>query len=109
MERFKVLVSDNISQEGIEILKREGDIDVDIKVGIKSDELKKIIGEYDAIITRSGTNIPARCLLPVWMYGKRSHPRATSFLNWKTLLQRHISGRIPWKDMKLWRLLSAIR
>jgi D-3-phosphoglycerate dehydrogenase len=62
MERFKVLVSDNISQEGIEILKREGDIDVDIKVGIKSDELKKIIGEYDAIITRSGTNIPASLL-----------------------------------------------
>jgi D-3-phosphoglycerate dehydrogenase len=62
MNRFKVLVTDNISQEGIEILSREGDIDVDIKAGIKSDELKKVIGEYDALITRSGTTITASLL-----------------------------------------------
>ncbi|MCX5815672.1 MAG: phosphoglycerate dehydrogenase [Proteobacteria bacterium] len=59
MERFKVLVTDNISEEGIDILSREGNIEVDIRAGIKNEELKKIIGEYDAIITRSGTNIPA--------------------------------------------------
>ncbi len=43
MNRFKVLITDNISQEGIEILSKEGDIDVDIKAGIKSDELKKLL------------------------------------------------------------------
>ena len=59
MDKFKVLVTDNISKEGIDILSREGNIDVEIKAGIKSEELEKIIGEYDAIITRSGTNIPA--------------------------------------------------
>jgi D-3-phosphoglycerate dehydrogenase len=59
MKKYKVLVTDNISREGIDILSRESDIEIDIRVGIKNEELKKIIGEYDAIITRSGTNIPA--------------------------------------------------
>ncbi len=59
MKKFKVLITDNISQEGIDILLREKNIDVDIKAGIKYDDLKKIIGNYDAMITRSGTNIPA--------------------------------------------------
>ena len=59
MKRFKVLVTDNISEEGINILSREGNIEIDMRAGINNEELKKIIGEYDAIITRSGTNIPA--------------------------------------------------
>lgn len=62
MKRFRVLVTDNVSEKGIEILEREGDIDIDIQPGIKGDELKKIIGEYDAIITRSGTKVPASLL-----------------------------------------------
>ncbi|MCX5897482.1 MAG: NAD(P)-binding domain-containing protein, partial [Proteobacteria bacterium] len=59
MAQFKVMVTDNISQEGLDILKRDGSIDVDVRPGIKIDELKKIIGEYDAIITRSGTAVTA--------------------------------------------------
>lgn len=62
MKRFRVLVTDNISPEGLQLLENEGDVHVDIKVGIKSEELKQIIGDYDAIITRSGTNIPASLL-----------------------------------------------
>jgi D-3-phosphoglycerate dehydrogenase len=57
MNKLKVLVTDNISKKGVNILESEDNVDVDIKVGIKADELKKIIGEYDAIVTRSGTNI----------------------------------------------------
>jgi D-3-phosphoglycerate dehydrogenase / 2-oxoglutarate reductase len=59
MKQFKVLVTDNIAQEGINILERDGHIEVDIKVGIKNDDLKKIIGDYDAIVTRSGTTVTA--------------------------------------------------
>jgi len=59
MERFKVLVTDSVSEEGVAILNREGDIDIDVKAGITHDDLKKIIGEYDAIITRSGTTVTA--------------------------------------------------
>lgn len=62
MTRFKVLVTDNIAEEGINILKRAGSIDVDIQVGIKGDALSAVIGEYDAIITRSGTPITAATL-----------------------------------------------
>jgi D-3-phosphoglycerate dehydrogenase / 2-oxoglutarate reductase len=57
MEKFKVLVTDNISKKGVSILEREGNIEVDVKAGIKADELKKIIGGFDAIVTRSGTNV----------------------------------------------------
>ena len=59
MARFKVLISDNLAPEGVEILEADSAIAVDVKVGIDHLELKKIIGNYDAIITRSGTSITA--------------------------------------------------
>ena len=59
MAQFKVIVTDNISPEGLDILKRDSSIDVDVRAGIKHDELKKIIGAYDAVITRSGTAVTA--------------------------------------------------
>ncbi len=62
MSQFRVLVTDNISEEGIERLARDASIEVDVRVGIKSDELAGIIGDYDAIITRSGTPITAPLL-----------------------------------------------
>jgi len=62
MAKFKVLVTDHISQDGIDILRADSDIQVDIMAGIKNAELKKIIGEYDAIITRSGTTVDAELI-----------------------------------------------
>jgi D-3-phosphoglycerate dehydrogenase len=62
MKKFNILITDNISEEGIKILKQEQDINIDFKLGIKSNELKDIIGQYDAIITRSGTNITKETL-----------------------------------------------
>ena len=59
MAQFKVIVTDNLSPEGLDILKRDGSIDVDVRAGIKHDELKKLIGLYDAVITRSGTAVTA--------------------------------------------------
>ena len=50
---MKVLVADPIAQEGLEILK--GKVDVDVKTGLKPEELIKIIGDYDALIVRSET------------------------------------------------------
>lgn len=55
---MKVLVSDSISQKGIDILKKAG-LKVDVKTGLKPDELKAIIGEYDALIIRSATKVTA--------------------------------------------------
>jgi D-3-phosphoglycerate dehydrogenase / 2-oxoglutarate reductase len=58
MSLFTVLVTDNISEEGLKKLTWDKTIEADIRPGIKSEELIKIIGNYDAIITRSGTSIP---------------------------------------------------
>jgi D-3-phosphoglycerate dehydrogenase len=54
---MKVLVSDKMSEEGLGILQ---DVAVvDIKLGMKPDEIKSIIGDYDALMVRSQTNVTA--------------------------------------------------
>ncbi|MHB8109675.1 MAG: phosphoglycerate dehydrogenase [Syntrophorhabdaceae bacterium] len=57
MKNFKILVTDHLAEEGLKILAADSEVDVEVQVGIKVDDLKKIIGNYDAIITRSGTTI----------------------------------------------------
>ncbi len=52
---MKVLVADPIAKEGIELLQRH--VKVDVKTGLKPEELKSIIGEYDALIVRSETQV----------------------------------------------------
>lgn len=56
---FKVLVSDPLSEEGLKILEKQKDFKVDVKVKQPPEELKKIIGEYDALIVRSSTKVTA--------------------------------------------------
>ncbi len=51
----KVLVSDPIDQVGIDILSQVAA--VDIKIGLKPEELVEIIGDYDALMIRSGTQV----------------------------------------------------
>lgn len=58
---MKVLVSDNISSKGVEILKKAG-LEVDVKTGLKPEELKAIIGEYDALVIRSATKVTAEII-----------------------------------------------
>jgi len=55
---MRVLVSDPISAKGIEILKKAG-IEVDVKTGLKPEELKAIIGGYHGLIIRSATKVTA--------------------------------------------------
>jgi len=58
---MKVLVSDNISSKGVEILRNAG-LTVDVKTGLKPDELKSIIGDYHALIVRSATKATAEII-----------------------------------------------
>jgi len=58
----RVLVSDPISEVGVELLNAHPDITADFKVGLSPDELIKIIGEYDALIVRSQTKVTAEVL-----------------------------------------------
>lgn len=56
---FKILVSDSLSDEGLNILKQSKEFIVDVKTGLKAPELKSIIGEYDALLVRSATKVTA--------------------------------------------------
>ena len=56
---MKILISDNLSNVGVDVLKRFEKFTVDKKVGLSPDEIKKIIGEYDALIVRSETKVTA--------------------------------------------------
>jgi len=53
----KVLVSDPIDQTGIDILSQVAQVDV--RTGLPPEQLKQIIGEYDALMIRSGTTVTA--------------------------------------------------
>ena len=53
---MKILVTDPLNKEGIEILKKEK-FTVEEKIKLPHDELKKIIKDYDALIVRSETKV----------------------------------------------------
>ncbi len=58
---MKVLISDNLGEAGIKMFEEEPGIDVDVNTGLEPDELKKIIGDYDALVIRSATKVPLIC------------------------------------------------
>ena len=59
---IKVLVSDVLGDAGIQIFQQTDGIDVDVKTGLPPEELKKIIGEYDALVIRSATKVTEEIL-----------------------------------------------
>ncbi len=54
---MKILVSDPLGKAGMDELRKESSFQVDEKADLKPEELKKVIGDYDAIIIRSGTKL----------------------------------------------------
>ena len=60
MANFRVLVSDPLAEEGLEILRAA--CDVDVKTDLKEEGLCKILGEYDALLVRSGTEVTAKVI-----------------------------------------------
>jgi D-3-phosphoglycerate dehydrogenase len=59
---IKVLVTDKLAQEGIDLLNRSEGVEAVIKTGVSEDELASIIGEHDGLIIRSGTKVTAKVL-----------------------------------------------
>ncbi|MGB2938654.1 MAG: phosphoglycerate dehydrogenase [Phycisphaerae bacterium] len=59
---MKILVSDKLADEGIEILKAEPGFEVDVRTDLTPDQLKSEIGKYDGIVIRSGTKLTADVL-----------------------------------------------
>jgi len=56
---MKVLITDSIDQEGIDILEREEGVDVRVDFSLKGEKLAEAIEPYHALITRSGTTVTA--------------------------------------------------
>jgi D-3-phosphoglycerate dehydrogenase / 2-oxoglutarate reductase len=59
---MKLLVTDELSKEGIDMLTKDGGVQVDVKPKIPQEDLIKIIGEYDALIVRSGTKVTSQVI-----------------------------------------------
>lgn len=54
---FKVLISDPLSDEGIQALLEAPDVEVIRQTGLSEDELIDIIGDFDALLVRSQTKV----------------------------------------------------
>lgn len=54
---MRVLVTDNVNQEGVAILQREPDIEVEVRNKMTPEELLEIIPGFDALIVRSATKV----------------------------------------------------
>jgi D-3-phosphoglycerate dehydrogenase len=59
---MKVLVSDTMSEKGIDLFKKAKGITVDVKTGLPPEELKAIIKEYDGLAIRSATKVTAEII-----------------------------------------------
>jgi D-3-phosphoglycerate dehydrogenase len=59
---IKVLITDKLAQEGIDLLNSMDGVEPVVKTGISEDELVQIIGEHDGLIIRSGTKVTAKVL-----------------------------------------------
>ena len=59
---MKILITDSINQEGVDILNAEEGIEVVVDRSLKGEKLAEHIGSYHALITRSGTDVTAGIL-----------------------------------------------
>ncbi|MBI2909771.1 MAG: phosphoglycerate dehydrogenase [Chloroflexi bacterium] len=56
----RILVADPVAEEGIDVLKPHAEVDV--KTGLKPEELLSIIGEYDGLVVRSETKVTEKVI-----------------------------------------------
>jgi D-3-phosphoglycerate dehydrogenase len=61
MAKPKVLISDDLSPRAVQIFKDRG-VAVDVKVGLKPDELIAIINNYDGLAIRSATKVTQKVI-----------------------------------------------
>ena len=62
MSRLRLLVTDEIDREGVDLLRAEPAFAVDEVPTLPASELAQRIGEYDAFVGRSATRLPASIL-----------------------------------------------
>lgn len=57
MAKIKVLITDGMAKEGVDILKQHSEFEIDLRKATPAEELAQIIGGYDSIIIRSATTL----------------------------------------------------
>src|SRR5262249_40828564 len=62
MRSFNVLVTDEVDPDGVALLRAEPGFNIDERPTAPWRELLDVIGDYDAIVGRSATQIPAELL-----------------------------------------------
>ncbi|GCF09372.1 phosphoglycerate dehydrogenase [Dictyobacter arantiisoli] len=63
VEAVKILITDRIAHEGVDLLRAQlPDAQIDERPGLKPEQLKAIIGAYQALIVRSETQVTADVL-----------------------------------------------
>lgn len=62
MTKFRIGVLDNIAQEGIDMLEAEPNCEYEKRTGLKGEELRAALNEFDGVIIRSGVKITAASL-----------------------------------------------
>ncbi len=60
--KLKVLVSDKLADIGVKMFEEAEGIDVDVNTGLLPEELRSIIGNYDALVIRSATKVTQEIL-----------------------------------------------
>ncbi len=59
---FRILVLDPIAQEGFDLLNAEKNFEYEVRTGLKGEELRRSLSEFDGAIVRSGVKITAASL-----------------------------------------------
>ena len=59
---YKILITDKLAQEGIDLINLTDDFEAVVNLGIGEDELSKIIGDYEGLIIRSATTVTPKVL-----------------------------------------------
>ena len=58
----KILISDKLADAGINFLNEQDGIQIHIETGLNEDQLCEIIGDYDALLIRSGSTVTEKVL-----------------------------------------------
>jgi D-3-phosphoglycerate dehydrogenase len=58
----RIIVLDDLSQDGLNLLESAGNLEVVVKTGLKGEELRKTLLEFDGAICRSGVKITAEAM-----------------------------------------------
>ncbi|MBA2287542.1 MAG: hypothetical protein H0W02_18870, partial [Ktedonobacteraceae bacterium] len=59
----RILIADRIAQEGIDLLRAQlPEAEIDVRLGLKPEQVRAIIGDYTALIVRSETQVTSDIL-----------------------------------------------